>query len=185
MPAEYDFYASSFDWNKVIYEQSIKNAAGDRLIGSIITDYSEQTLEFTYDATVRDKEKQEDLIFSIRWEEDYNERFIFKFSEAELLGNLKDAVAPKSLAFNAAPKTMVVGQEQELDVKIVKVQNADIICLGYEVTAGKEYMHVDEFGKVTALKEGGKATVEVFPMHLVLERRSALTVRNLRRPRSR
>ena len=167
VPAEYDFYASSFDWNKVIYEQSIKNAAGDRLIGSIITDYSEQTLEFTYDATVRDKEKQEDLIFSIRWEEDYNERFIFKFSEAELLGNLKDAVAPKSLAFNAAPKTMVVGQEQELDVKIVKVQNADIICLGYEVTAGKEYMHVDEFGKVTALKEGGKATVEVFPMHLV------------------
>ena len=56
---------------------------------------------------------------------------------------------------------MVVGQEQELDVKIVKVQNADIICLGYEVTAGREYMHVDEFGKVTALKEGGKATVEV------------------------
>lgn len=167
VPAEYDLYASSFDWNKVIYEQSIKNAAGDRLIGSIITDYSEKTLEFTYDATVRDKEKQEDLIFSIRWEEDYNERFIFKFSEAELLGNLKDAVAPKSLAFNAAPKTMVVGQEQELDVKIVKVQNADIICLGYEVTAGREYMHVDEFGKVTALKEGGKATVEVFPMHLV------------------
>lgn len=167
VPAEYEFYASSFDWNKVIYEQSIKNAAGDRLIGSITRDYSEKTLQFTYDATVRDKEKQEDLIFSIRWEEDYNERFIFKFSEAELLGNLKDAVAPKSLAFNAPPKTMVVGQEQELDVKIKKVQNADIICLGYEVTAGKEYMHVDEFGKVTALKEGGKATVEVFPMHLV------------------
>lgn len=167
VPAEYDFYASSFDWNKVIYEQSIKNAAGDRLIGSIITDYSDRTLQFTYDATVRDKEKQEDLIFSIRWEEDYNERFIIKFSEAELLGNLKDAVAPKSLAFNAPLKTMVVGQEQELDVKIVKVQNADIICLGYEVTAGREYMHVDEFGKVTALKEGGKATVEVFPMHLV------------------
>ncbi|MDE6944448.1 MAG: hypothetical protein K2P66_08480, partial [Lachnospiraceae bacterium] len=167
VPEEYDFYASSFDWNKVIYEQSIKNAAGDRLIGSITRDYSEKTLQFTYDATVRDKEKQEDLIFSIRWEEDYNERFIFKFSEAELLGNLKDAVAPKSLAFNAPPKTMVVGQEQELDVKIKKVQNADIICLGYEVTAGKEYMHVDEFGKVTALKEGGKATVEVYPMHLV------------------
>ena len=167
VPAEYDLYASSFDWNKVIYEQSIKNAAGDRLIGSITRDYSEKTLQFTYDATVRDKEKQEDLIFSIRWEEDYNERFIFKFSEAELLGNLKDAVAPKSLVFNAPPKTMVVGQEQELDVKIKKVQNADIICLGYEVTAGKEYMHIDEFGKVTALKEGGKATVEVYPMHLV------------------
>lgn len=162
-PAEYGSN-SSFSWNKVIYEQAIKNAAGDRLIGSI--DCSGKTLEFTYDVTVRDKEEIEDLVFCIRWEEDYNERFVLKFSESELLGNLMDAVAPKSLAFNAPLTTMVVGQEQELDVKIQKVQNADIICLGYAVTAGKEYVHVDEFGKVTALKDGGKATVEVFPMHL-------------------
>ena len=164
-PAEYA-KDSFFSWNKVSYEQSIKSAAGHRLIDSFTTDDGSQTLEFVYDATVLEKEEKKDLVFSIRWEEDYNERFVVKFSEAELLGNLREAVAPKSLAFNAPRTTMVVGQEQELDVKIKKVQNADVICLGYEVTAGREYMHVNEFGKVTALKAGGKATVEVYPMYL-------------------
>ncbi|MBD5503213.1 MAG: hypothetical protein HDR09_05520 [Lachnospiraceae bacterium] len=161
-PAEYN--EAYLDWSKVGYEQSIKNAAGNRLIGSVNRGYNNIT--FTYNATALDETDKKDLEFCIRWEEGYSEKFILKFSEATLLGNLQEAVAPKSLAFNGAPKTMVVGQDQALDVKITKVQNADIICLGYEVTAGKEYMHVDEFGKVTALKEG-KATVEVYPMHLV------------------
>lgn len=170
-PAEYD----SIDWNKVYYEQAIKNAAKDRLVGEITAETAYNTdddcyegkLSFTYDATKRDGEEPEDLDFSISWEEGYSERFVFKFSTAVLLGNLMEAAEPKSLAFNAPPKSMVVGQEEELDVKITKVQNADIICLGYEVTDGKaDIMHVDEFGKVTALK-AGKATVEVFPMHLV------------------
>ena len=163
-PAEYN--EAGLEWSKVGYEQSIKNAAGNRLIGSVTADWDYNNITFTYNATALDEKDKKDLEFCIRWEEGYSEKFILKFSEATLLGNLQEAVAPKSLAFNGAPKTMVVGQDQELDVKITKVQNADIICLGYEVTAGKEYMHVDEFGKVTALKEG-KATVEVYPMHLV------------------
>lgn len=170
-PAEYD----SINWSKVYYEQAIKNAAKDRLIGTITAEtvYNdndscyESKLSFTYDATKRDGEEQKDLDFSISWEEGYSEHFVFQFSTAVLLGNLMEAAEPKSLAFNAPQTTMVVGQEQQLDVKITKVQNADIICLGYEVTDGKaETMHVDEFGRVTALK-AGKATVEVFPMHLV------------------
>ena len=163
-PAEYN--EAGLEWSKVGYEQSIKNAAGNRLIGSVTADWDYNNITFTYNATALDEKDKKDLEFCIRWEEGYSEKIILKFSEATLLGNLQEAVAPKSLTFNGAPKTMVVGQDQELDVKITKVQNADIICLGYEVTAGKEYMHVDEFGKVTALKEG-KATVEVYPMHLV------------------
>lgn len=163
-PNEYsDAY---LDWDKAGYEQSIRNAAGDRLIGSIQADTYDNQIRFTYDATALEAKDKKDLEFCIRWEEDYSEKFILKFSEATLLGNLQEAVAPKSLAFNAAPKTMLVGQTQALDVKITKEQNADIICLGYKITDGGKNMHIDEFGKVTALQEG-KATVEVYPMHLV------------------
>lgn len=188
-PAEYSDYDSiDWNWNKVYYEQAIKNAAKDRLIGTIAAETEEndndgrheRKLSFMYDATKRDGEEPEDLDFSISWEEGYSEHFVLKFSEAVLLGNLKDAAEPKSLAFNAPPKTMVVGQEEELDVKITKVQNADIICLGYEVTEGKgEIMHVDEFGKVTALKPG-RATVEVFPMHLVDGKKERLGTKSVK-----
>lgn len=166
VPAEYQSdYSYGFDWSNVIYEKSIRNAAGKNLVGDIDAggegDYN---LTFTYDATEAVKDKK-DLTFSIRWAQDYNEKFTILFSTAKGLGNLKDAVAPKSLAFNAPLTSMVVGQEQDLNVKITKEQNADIICLGYRVIAGKDKMHVNEYGKVTALAEG-KATVEVYPMHL-------------------
>lgn len=174
-------YGGAVDWDTVYHKQAIRNAAGDRLAEENFY-YSEGKFSFAYDVTMRDGDKKEDLDldFSIRWEEGYSERFIFKFSTAELLGNLADAVLPKSLAFNAVRTSMVVGEEQELDVKITKVQNADIICLGYEVTkhtpkgnADQKVMHVDEYGKVTALAEG-KATVEVFPMHLVNGRKTRI-----------
>lgn len=157
-PADENIESSS----SATYEQSIKKAAGKRLLGDIDYNNNSQTIWFDYDVTDTDT----DLSFTVHWAEDYNENFTFLFSRAAKLGNLKDAVAPKSLAFNGVSTSMVVGQEQELDVKITKVQTGDIICLGYEVTSGKEYMHVNEYGKVTALKAGGKATVMVYPMHV-------------------
>lgn len=182
--APMEYQDSYFDWNKVSYEQSIKNHAGENLVGEISTgtDYVQvedynyveiPTLSFKYNAV-----DKEDLHFSIRWAADYNEDFTFLFSKADILDDLRDAVAPKSLAFNGPITSMVVGQEQDLDVKITKVQMSDVICLGYEVTAGGEgngdVMHVNEHGKVTALKEG-KATVEVFPMHLVNGKKERIT----------
>ena len=178
-PAEYqDDY--DFDWNKVSYKQSIKNSAKENLVSDFTTrtdgewiEVNEDDEEYVYQHRLSFKYNavdKEDLHFSIRWAADYNEDFTFLFSEADILGDLRDAVAPKSLKFNAPLTSMVVGQEQDLDVKITKVQMSDVICLGYAVTAGGEgngdVMHVNEHGKVTALKEG-KATVEVFPMHLV------------------
>lgn len=165
-PAEYR--NSYLNWSNVSCKQSIKNNAKENLIGEIST--SGKQLSFTYNAT-----DKKDLHFSIRWAADYNEDFTFLFSKAEVLDDLRDAVAPKSLAFNAPLTSMVVGQTQDLDVKITKEQMSDVICLGYEVTTGKgEIMHVNERGKVTALKEG-KATVEVFPMHLVNGKKERIT----------
>lgn len=103
--------------------------------------------------------------FRIRWEDDYVETYVLKFDEAVKLGNLEEAVAPKSLAFNAVEKKMAVGESQQLDVKITKAQMGDIIKLGYK-SSDESVLKVNENGYVTALKEG-KANIEVFPVRLV------------------
>jgi len=103
--------------------------------------------------------------FRIRWEDDYVETYVLKFDEAVKLGNLEEAVAPKSLAFNAVEKKMAVGESQQLDVKITKAQMGDIIKLGYR-SSDESVLKVNENGYVTALKEG-KANIEVFPVRLV------------------
>lgn len=169
-PAEYQ-NDDGFEWSKVSYQKSIENHAGKNLIGRIQTSTEDdKSLTFTYDAT-----DKQDLTFSIRWAADYNENYTIQFSTAVMLGDLRNAVAPKSLAFNGPLTSMVVGQSQDLDVKITKEQMGDVVCLGYEVTTGKgEIMHVSEHGTVTALKDG-KATVEVFPMHLVNGKKERIT----------
>lgn len=103
--------------------------------------------------------------FNIRWEDKYVETIKLNFNKEQCLGNLQDAVAPKKLAFNAAPKKLAIGSSVQLDVKITKAQMADVVCLGYKST-DETVMHVNpESGYVTALKKG-KATITVFPKHM-------------------
>lgn len=103
--------------------------------------------------------------FPIRWEDKYVETIALNFNKDQCLGNLQDAVAPKSLAFNAAPKKLAIGSSVQLDVKITKAQMADVICLGYK-SSNESVMHVNpESGYVTALKKE-KATITVFPQHM-------------------
>lgn len=102
--------------------------------------------------------------FTVRWEDKYTEDFTLNFTEENLLGNLEDAVAPKSLAFNDAPKKLALGSSQQLDVKITKAQMSDIISLGYK-SSDDTVLHVNEYGWVTALKRG-KADITVYPQHM-------------------
>lgn len=106
-----------------------------------------------------------DREIKLRWEDGYVETYTLKFSEAVKLENLNNAVAPKALAFNAAPKKLAVGQGVQLDVKITKEQMGDVIYLGYE-SNDSETLVVNQYGYVTALKIGS-ATIKVFPQHLV------------------
>ena len=106
-----------------------------------------------------------DKTFKIRWEDGYVETYVLQLDKAVKLGNLKEAVAPKSLAFNAPDKKMAVGQSQQLDVKITKVQMGDVICLGYK-SSDEKVLTVNENGYVTALKVG-KANITVFPQRYV------------------
>lgn len=103
--------------------------------------------------------------FDVRWEDGYVEHFTVDFSKAELMGNLAEAVAPKSISFNSPAKKMAVGEGQQLDLKLAKVQMNDIVCIAYDVD-NKSVLSVDANGYATALKEGS-ATVTAYPTKLV------------------
>lgn len=151
-PAQYD---TNNVLDTAVYKQAIVNAGGT------IVDETNGIITVLFNLT----EKKEDAVFNIRWDDDYIEQFNLQFGKSECEVDLEYAVAPKSLAFNSPKKSMVVGEVQKLDVKVTKQQISDIICLGYE--ADENYLHVDEYGQVTALKAGGKGKVTVYPMHVV------------------
>lgn len=113
-------------------------------------------------ATAENGEKK----ITIRWEDKYFETIIFKMNQNLCLGDLSKAVAPKSLAFNAAPKKLAVGESVQLDVKITKNQMTDVICLGYK-SDDETTLHVDpDSGYVTALKVGKGTTITVYPKQM-------------------
>lgn len=137
-----------------MYKNAVENAGG-----KVVSHYTNYFMVL-FDA------KKGAKTFSIRWEDKYIETITLNFDEKQCLGNLEDAVAPKSLAFNAAPKKLAVGSSVQLDVKITKAQMGDVICLGYK-SSDESVMHVNpETGNVTALQKGKKATITVYPQHM-------------------
>lgn len=108
---------------------------------------------------VTEDNKSTERKFVIRWDEDYTETFILDLSKAVLIDDFTQAVAPKSISLISPSKKMAVGGTQQLDVKLTKVQQNDIIHLSYEAD-NSGVLHVTENGLVTALKTGtGKVTV--------------------------
>lgn len=152
-PAQYN---TTTILNTAVYKQAIEDQGGT----ITYQNYGVIRVLFNLD------EKKDNAVFNIRWDDEYIEQFNLQFKNSERAVNLEYAVAPKSLAFNSPKKSMVVGEVQKLDVKVTKQQISDIICLGYEVTSGQNYLHIDEYGEVTALGKG-TATVEVYAMHMV------------------
>ena len=102
--------------------------------------------------------------FTVRWSDGYLEKFTVDFTGAVLEADLTKAVAPKSLAFNTPVKKMVVGEKQQLDVKVTKKKLDDTICLKYE-TDNTSVLSVSETGAVVALDKGS-ATVKAIPCYL-------------------
>lgn len=146
-----------------VYKNAIEAAGGE------ITPTDNGQIQIVFDAT--EGRIQANPVFTINWEPGFAETFEVKLMEASKLADLKQAVSPKSLKFNAAPKKMMVGEEEYLDVKITKASTGDIICLNYEVLeqtpdkAGEQVLTVDENGKATALGTG-TATVRVYPVYI-------------------
>ena len=144
-PDEYNF-----QWPETaVYENSIIEAGGEI--------YDKNSYSIT--AIFKVPEDKSNCEFDIRWEDGYVEHFVLDFKNAILQADLRQAVSPKSIAFNAPTKKMVVGAFQMLDVKLTKTQESDIIHLSYEVDKDK-VLFVNNEGETTALS-AGSATVTV------------------------
>lgn len=168
-----------------IYKNSIKNAGGYVLFDPEIfiepfdsTNSQIQVKRYRIKAlfpVVRDAETGEienpKRSFSIAWEEGYTENFKLDLTKAVLESNLREAVAPKSLAFNGVQAKMAVGETQQLDVKITKAQLGDVVQINYRVVDGEGIAVIDaETGRLTALatkdKKPTAVTVEAYPVCL-------------------
>lgn len=155
-------YAAKY-YRNFVYQNSIENDGKGYVIQKA---GANGTIRVAFPVTKADK--ADARAFTIVWEEldgeIYKEAFTVDFSSAQLEDDLRSAVAPKSLAFNGVNTKMTVGEKQQLDVKLTKVLNSDVVYLNYEVTDGKEFLSVTEkTGIVTALKKGS-ATVAVYPV---------------------
>lgn len=175
-PKEFDANGNSFYGNNrrspnynaafknFVYQNSIvKDGKGYVLI----EDKQNGKIRVAFPVTAADK--AEKRTFTILWEklngENYTEEYTVDLSNAKLEDDLRTAVAPKSLAFNGVVTKMTVGETQQLDVKMTKVLNSDVVFLNYKVAEGSEKFAsvTTETGVVTALKKG-KATIEVYPV---------------------
>lgn len=154
MPEEYNNFSEA----EAVYANSIEKAGGCILNKSNIEN-DPQDNNFI-DVRFNAEDGKEKLIeFDIRWEEGYVEHFILDFSKADLLEDLRNAVAPKSISLVSPSKKMVVGGTQQLDVKLTTAQIGDLIHLTYTVDK-PEVLCVTEDGKVTALAVGD-ATITI------------------------
>ena len=137
-----------------VFEKAVKAAGGF----TDSTDGNTKTIDVTFNAEEKDVKT-----FDIVWKPGYKETFTLDFTKAKLEADFTQAVAPKSLAFNAVNKNMAVGGTQQLDVKITKKQMSDVILLRYK-SSDEKVLKVSDSGYVTALKTG-TATISVFPCY--------------------
>lgn len=154
-----------------VYENALKNAGAE----NVKVESNQIKADFNLSKDGAEGLEPNPVTFSIAWKDGFVESFTITPTADDLEADLRNAVAPKSLAFNAPKTKMVVGEVQDLDVKITKVQNEDLVYLDYKVTEGADVLAVTEQGRVTALKEGN-ATVEVYPVKIADNKKTAIPV---------
>ena len=146
--------------NSVIYRNSIEKAGGFNVGLSVIDEDSPRHFIVRADFDAAQIAEAGGTSFEITWEEGFTETFKIEVPKNLLMEDLSKAVLPKSLAFNGAVTKMTVGEGQQLDLKITKVQMADTICVAYE-SSDEKVLTVSDSGSVTAIHTG-KATVTAY-----------------------
>jgi len=153
--------------DRVIYQNSIEKAGGYISSSDVKYDYNDdwdeipthrRYIEAIFDAA--QIAEAGGISFEITWEEGFTEIFKIEVPKNLLMDDLSKAVLPKSLAFNSAVTKMTVGEAQQLDLKITKVQMADTICVAYE-SSDEKVLTVSDSGSVTAIHTG-KAAVTAY-----------------------
>ena len=163
-----EFQEDKDSYNDYFGKFTYKNAIMDSEVGGYIlsTDSYNGYIDVVLDASAVKASSAAARTFQIRWEDGFTEQFTVDLSEALLDEDLEKAVAPKALKFNGANTKMVVGETQQLDVKITKAQLSDVICLGYKVENGSDVISVTDTGFITALS-AGTATITVYAARMV------------------
>ena len=153
--------------DRVIYQNSIEKAGGYISYSDVEYEYNDdwdkipthrRYIEAIFDAA--QIAEAGGTSFEITWEEGFTETFKLEVPKNLLMEDLRKAVLPKSLAFNGAVTKMTVGEGQQLDLKITKVQMADTICVAYE-SSDEKVLTVSDSGSVTAIHTG-KAAVTAY-----------------------
>lgn len=152
------FVASAFEG--FVYKNSLKEAGGYVVEEDKATGVLRVAIPITKEDVTNNVQKS----FQVRWENGYVETFTVNCTGVVLEDDLSKAVAPKSLGFNSPVTKMIVGEKQQLDVKVVKVNLDDVICLKYE-TKDTAVLSVSDTGAVVALSKGAGA-VEAIPCYL-------------------
>lgn len=154
---------------KIVYKTNIENAGG-----YLLRDWdSSKSIDVLFPVVKETDGTIKETSFAITWEKDFTETFKLNIPADRLEADLKNAVEPKSLAFNGVTTKMAVGSEQALDVKITKAQLGDIIKINYRLADGttkNDNISIDpETGVVTALAttDGKPVTVQIeaYPVH--------------------
>ncbi|MDE7179160.1 MAG: Ig-like domain-containing protein [Lachnospiraceae bacterium] len=167
-----------FAMNNFVYGNSIKAAGGyviDKYLASDEESVRRYYITALFPVELDESGKVKEIpAFSVTWETGYTDTFQFDLTNAKVEANLKRAVAPKSLAFNAVKAKMAVGEEQQLDVKITKAQLGDVVRINYRLAGGmtsNDYASINpETGVITALATNNKkpvaVNVEAYPVRL-------------------
>ncbi|MDE7322409.1 MAG: Ig-like domain-containing protein [Lachnospiraceae bacterium] len=157
-PAEYADVQGAAD--RVIYQSSIENAGGYIYETGEIDEWENHRRYIVVAFDAARVAEDGGASFEITWEDGFTETFKLDVPKSLLMEDLSKAVLPKSLAFNSPAAKMSVGEGQQLDLKITKVQMADTICVGYE-SSDEKVLAVSDSGYVTAIHTG-KATVTAY-----------------------
>ncbi|MBQ7558380.1 MAG: hypothetical protein IJT00_10015, partial [Lachnospiraceae bacterium] len=172
-------------------EKAVKAYGGDPEKEDVIT-LKDDHITVRLDADLICKTESKKVSFDIIWDAgtNYSEHFVADLSDAQLFADLGEAVCPRSLSIVSDSRQMAVGDTGQLDVRIKKNQNSDLILLAYEsdnpdvlnVTGGLEdVLKEDQTGNnfhgagfLTALKPG-KATITAWPCRMVYDAKTGKT----------
>ncbi|MCM1092171.1 MAG: Ig-like domain-containing protein [Muribaculum sp.] len=166
-PAEF-YGEKSFTDNSYVYENVIKNIEN---AGGYVEARNTNYITVAFDLDLK-KTVEFDVLFG----KGYSEKYVIDLSAMVAEANMEQAVAPKSLAFNGAPKKLAVGEEVQLDVTVKKNQMSDVIVLGYS-SDNEKVVQVSDTGYVTAVAKGS-ANISVYPCRRVGDGDELVEIKN-------
>ncbi|MBQ7556564.1 MAG: hypothetical protein IJT00_00740 [Lachnospiraceae bacterium] len=173
--------------------KAVKAYGGDPENEGVVT-MDDDYITVRLDADLICETDSKKISFDIIWDvgQNYVEHFTVDLNDTALFADLREAVSPKSFSLVSDRKKMAVGDTMQLDARIKKNQNSDLILLAYEsdkpevlnVTGGfEEVRKTDQVGGsfygagfLTALKPGN-ATITAWPCRMAYDAKTGKAVK--------